>query len=194
MMSVPGSNPRRWGFYVRISGDSGERGDEDYISLETEEAGCRELIGATGGLVDERHVYREVWTGVELFQRPVLIRLRETIRRGELDAVAVYQPKRWSRDPDHAAYLKTELRHHGAEVRFVLDDRGDSEGGQLLSYLDHWVGKKEHQDILERTMRARVALVKGGRAWVGPNPPSGLRWTFRQIERRDGLPVAKHDR
>src|SRR6476646_10705766 len=107
MMSVPGSNPRRWGIYVRISGDSGERGDEDYISLETEEAGCRELIGATGGLVDERHVYREVWTGVELFQRPVLIRLRETIRRGELDAVAVYQPKRWSRDPDHAAYLKT---------------------------------------------------------------------------------------
>src|SRR5688572_28096003 len=119
----------RWGIYIRISVDKGERGDDDYVSLETQEAGCRELIADSGGTVDDRHVYREVHTGVELWERTVLSAVREAIRLRELDAIAVYQPKRLSREPDHAAYLRTEASQFGAAYRFRLDDHGDSDNG-----------------------------------------------------------------
>lgn len=184
----------QWGIYVRISVDKGERGDEDYVSLETQEAGCRELIAASSGSLNGQHVWREIHTGIDLFERPVLSSMREAIRRQEIDAVAVYQPKRLSRDPDHASYLKTEADHYGVKYRFVLDDHGDSDTGALLSYLEHWTGKKEHKDITERTMRARVALVKTGRAWAGPKAPFGLRWTFKTTTRRDGRSVMERDR
>jgi DNA invertase Pin-like site-specific DNA recombinase len=186
--------PLPWGIYVRISVDKGERGDDDYVSLETQEAGCRELIAEAGSTLDKRHVYREVHTGVELFERPVLNAVREAIRRREIGAVAVYQPKRLSREPDHGAYLRTEASQYGAVYRFRLDDHGDSESGALLNYLEQWTGKREHKDITERTMRARVALVKGGRAWTGSRAPYGMRWTFRTITRPSGQTVTKRDR
>src|SRR5215216_2143222 len=107
----------RWAIYCRISGRQGVRtgdDDDDTISLDTQEAASRELVARLdpAGTIVEGLVLREVHTGVELFTRPKLTRLREAVRRGEIDAIACYQPKRWTRDPDHAGYLRSELRDH----------------------------------------------------------------------------------
>ena len=50
----------RWGIYWRISTEQGERGDDDYVSLETQEAGCRAMIERKdpAGSVDEGYVVR----------------------------------------------------------------------------------------------------------------------------------------
>src|ERR671926_597172 len=96
----------RWAIYARISVDKGSRSDDDAdtVSLETQEDGCRELIACLDpeATIVEPLVLREVWTGIELFARPKLSRLREAVRRREIDAIACYQPKRWTRDPEHA--------------------------------------------------------------------------------------------
>jgi DNA invertase Pin-like site-specific DNA recombinase len=181
----------RWAIYGRISGRQGAKtgaDDDDTVSLDTQEDACRAMIAANDpcSVVVEPLVLREVHTGVELYSRPKLTRLREAIRRGEIDAIACYQPKRWSRDPDHAGYLKTELREHGVQIRFCLDDPGTGDAGDIIGYLEHWTGKKEHADISERTHRARAKLVEHGRAWASSKPPYGLLWRYRSVEHPDG--------
>jgi DNA invertase Pin-like site-specific DNA recombinase len=181
----------RWAIYCRISGRQGVRtgdDDEDTVSLDTQESANRELVGRLdpSGTIVEALVLREVHTGVELFTRPKLTRLREAIRRGEVDAVACYQPKRWTRDPDHAGYLRSELREHRVLLRFALDDPGDDEAGALVGYVQHWSGKQEHKSISEQTHRARAHLVHLGHAWAGCKAPYGLRWRFETIQHHDG--------
>src|SRR5215212_7092555 len=180
----------RWAIYCRISGRQGVRigDDDDTVSLETQESDCRDHIARLDptGTVIESLVFRETHTGVELFTRPKLTQLREAVRRGEIDAIACYQPKRWTRDPDHAGYLRSELREYRVAVRFAVDDPGDGEAGALVGYVHHWSGKQEHRDITERTHRARVKLVELGHAWSGCKAPYGLRWRFETVQRRDG--------
>jgi DNA invertase Pin-like site-specific DNA recombinase len=182
---------RRWGVYCRISGRQGVRtGDDDdnTISLDTQESGCREMIARLdpSGAIVEPLVLREVHTGIELFSRPKLTRLREAMRRGEIDAIACYQPKRWARDPEHAGYLKTELREYRVALRFALDDPGEGEAGDLLSYVQHWSGKQEHKSINEQTHRARAKLVHLGQAWAASKAPYGLRWRYQTTQHPDG--------
>ena len=195
MATVAPGTGLRWGIYCRISVERGEKGDDDFVSLETQEDGCRNLIAQVdpGGIVVGQYVIREIHSGVELFERQQLAFLREGIRRREIDAVAVFQPKRLSRDPDHASYLKTEAEYYGVKYRFALDDHGDSDAGALLNYLEHWTGKREHKDITERTMRTRVALA-AERAWPTHKPRYGFRWTFRTETKRDGRKVMKRHR
>jgi DNA invertase Pin-like site-specific DNA recombinase len=181
----------RWAIYCRISGRQGVRtgdDDDDTVSLDTQEAAIRELIDRLdpAGTIVESLVIREVHTGVELFTRPKLTRLREAVRRGEVDAIACYQPKRWTRDPDHAGYLRSELREYRVTLRYALDDPGDDEAGALVGYVQHWSGKQEHKTISEQTHRARARLVHMGHAWVGCKAPYGLRWRFETIQHPDG--------
>ena len=197
MSSLP-TTGHRWAIYCRISVDQGHRGDAgDSVSMETQEAGCRALIERLDpdARIVEPMVLREVWTGVELFQRPKLTLLREAIRRGEIDAVACYQPKRWTRDPHHGGYLQTELREYGVALRFAQDDPGDGDAGTRVGFVQHFTGAAEHRDILERTMRARVAMVHAGQAYTAcRKPPYGLRWSFKAEVKRDGRQVMKRDK
>jgi DNA invertase Pin-like site-specific DNA recombinase len=176
----------RWAIYSRISGSQGAKigdDDDDTASLETQEDGCRDMVARLDptGAVDETLVFREVHTGVELFTRPALTRLREAMRQGRVDAVACYQPKRWARDPDHAGYLRTEMREHRVLLRFAIDDPGDDEAGALVGYVHHWAGKQEHKSITEQTHRARAKLVKMGQPWGGCKAPYGLRVRYATV-------------
>ena len=60
---------------VRTSGQ-----EEDGTSLDTQEARCRHYATEQRYLLDEAHVYREVYTGTELWERPKLTALRSAIR------------------------------------------------------------------------------------------------------------------
>lgn len=188
---MTGRTGLRWAIYPRISGKQGATSgdaDDETVSMDTQEAECRAMIARIDptGIVADGLVFREIHTGVELFTRPKLTQLREAVRRGEVDAIACYQPKRWARDPDHAGYLKTELREHGVMLRFVLDDHGDGDAADVMGYLEHWTGKKEHKDITERTHRARTKLVHLGQPWVGCKAPYGLRWRYQTIRHATG--------
>jgi DNA invertase Pin-like site-specific DNA recombinase len=95
----------RAAIYVRVS-TAGQQ--EDGTSPETQEAECRAYAARHGLVVSEPHVYREVHTGAELWQRPLLTRLRAAMRWREVDAVVVHAIDRLSRDPVHLGVVLSE--------------------------------------------------------------------------------------
>ena len=103
----------RAAIYVRVSTDKQE---EDGTSLDTQEARCRQYAAEHGFAVDEAHVYRETFTGTELWDRPQLTTLRRAIRERAVDAVVCYAIDRLSRDPVHLGVILSEADHAGVPV------------------------------------------------------------------------------
>src|SRR5262245_53372619 len=100
-MRKPGLRPntrQQAAIYGRVSPVGQE---EDGTSLATQEAHCRTYAAAHGYRVDEMHVYRDVYTGTELWERPRLTALREAIRQHAITGVIAYAIDRLSRDPVH---------------------------------------------------------------------------------------------
>ena len=60
--------------YCRVSTTAQE---EEGTSLASQEDRCRRYAAGQGYTVDEAHVYHEVHTGIELWERPQLAKLRE---------------------------------------------------------------------------------------------------------------------
>jgi predicted site-specific integrase-resolvase len=69
---------RKAAIYVRVSTEKQER---EGTSLGSQEAACRAYATAQGYQVDEAHIYREVHTGSELYERQRLAALRDLARR-----------------------------------------------------------------------------------------------------------------
>jgi site-specific DNA recombinase len=159
--------------YSRVSTSKQEDGG---TSLATQEAACRAYVAARGDVVDPAHVYIEVHTGVELWQRPALTRLREAIRRHELDVVVVYAIDRLSRDPVHLGVLLTEAEQHHVRVEFVTEPLDDSPEGQLIRFVRGYAAKVEHEKIREHSTRARHAIVVSGKLGSSPKPLYGYQW------------------
>src|SRR4051794_20163325 len=100
-------NRLRAAIYVRVSTGAQE---EEGTSLGTQERACREYAAERGYVVDEAHVYREVHTGTELWERPELTRLRDHIKGGEVHAVVAYAVDRLARDPTHLGVIVSEAK------------------------------------------------------------------------------------
>jgi site-specific DNA recombinase len=170
--------------YVRVSSaaqaeskDTATSGDEpkQETSLDTQLARCREYTTAHGYVVDEAHIYREVYTGVELWERPQLTRLREAVRNREVAAVVAYAIDRLARDPVHLGVVLSEAEHAGVAVEFVTEPLDYSPEGQLIRFVRGYAAKVEHEKIKERTIRGHRARVAAGKPW-GAREPYGLRW------------------
>ena len=72
--------------YVRVStGPQEAKG----TSLQTQEQYCLAYAEKHGYKVTQEHIYREVHTGTELWERPQLTRLREAIRQKRIQAIVV---------------------------------------------------------------------------------------------------------
>src|SRR4051812_10495518 len=94
MATGPGRAPRVV-IYCRVS----STGQEENSSLNTQDAACRRFAADHGWEI--AGIYREVFTGAELFDRPQLGRLRESVRAGEADVVLAYALDRLSRNQAH---------------------------------------------------------------------------------------------
>src|SRR5689334_15488480 len=101
-------NMKTAAIYVRVSTAAQE---EDGTSLDTQEEQCRRYASAQGYEVDEAHVYREVFTGAELWDRPQLTRLRAAVRQQAVGVVIAYAIDRLSRDPVHLGVVISEAEH-----------------------------------------------------------------------------------
>jgi site-specific DNA recombinase len=145
-------------------------------SLDTQLARCRAHAGAQGYVVDEAHVYREVYSGVQLWERPQLTRLREAVRNREVAAVVAYAIDRLARDPVHLGVVLSEAEHAGVAVEFVTEPLDYSPEGQLIRFVRGYAAKIEHEKIKERTWRGRLARVQAGKPIPGNRPPYGYQW------------------
>lgn len=163
----------RAAIYVRVSSKGQE---EDGTSLETQEAACRAYALAHGYTVQDADVYREVYTGVELWERPQLTRLRDETRRRAVDVVVAYAIDRLARDPVHLGVVLSEAEHAGVPVEFVTEPLDHTPEGQLIRFVRGYAAKVEHEKIKERTQRGKLARLQAGKPLVGPRAPYGYQW------------------
>src|SRR5438067_4220531 len=173
MESLAQPGPKRAAIYVRVSTVGQEA---DGTSLGTQETACLGHTSARAYATDPGHIYREVFTGTELWERPQLQRLREAIRRREVDVVVCYAIDRLSRDPVHLGVLISEAEHAGAAVEFVTEPLDNSPEGQLIRFVRGYAAKIEHEKIRERSMRGRLARAGAGKMLTGCKPPYGYDW------------------
>jgi DNA invertase Pin-like site-specific DNA recombinase len=142
--------------YVRVS----TTGQEDGSSLATQEAACCAYAAEHG--YDVTQVFREVYSGAELWDRPQLSALREAIRRHEVDVVVAYAIDRLARDPVHLGVILSEAQHADVRVAFVSEPLDDSPEGQLIRFVRGYAAKIEHEKIRERSLRGKRARVLAG--------------------------------
>ena len=156
----PQHAPQLAALYCRVS-TSGQ--EEDGTSLDTQEERCRHYATEQGYLIDEAHVYREVYTGTELWQRPKLTALREAIRKGCVTHLVAYAIDRLSRDPVHLGVVLSEAEHHGVAVEFVSEPLDHSPEGQLIRFVRGYAARIEVEKIRERALRGKRARVQNGK-------------------------------
>ena len=149
----------RAALYTRVS----TPGQEEGSSLATQLEGCRQYCAERGYVVSEAHVFQEVFTGTELWERPMLTRLRDAIRHREVDVVVCHSIDRLSRDGVHQLIVLSEADHRGVGVEFVTEVIDSSPEGQLVSFVRGYAAKVEHEKIRERTIRGKRAVIASGR-------------------------------
>jgi site-specific DNA recombinase len=153
----------RAALYVRVSSSI----QADNYSLSRQEAECRQYATEHGYTVADSQVYREVHTGAELYERPALTRLREAMKRGEVDALICYDLDRFSRKQVHIALLQDFCERAGVELLFSNFDFTKDATGQFLLNARVFAAELEREKIIDRTqggMKARIASGKlGGR-------------------------------
>ncbi|MDP9364381.1 MAG: recombinase family protein, partial [Chloroflexota bacterium] len=149
---MPANNPTRAALYVRVSTT---RQEDDGTSLDTQEAACRAFAAEKGYAV--AGVYREVHSGADLFERPRLSELRESVRRREVDAVVAYALDRLTRNQAHLGLLLTEADHAGVAVELVTEALDDTPEGRLLQSVRGYVAEIERLKTRERTQRGTRA-------------------------------------
>lgn len=171
MTAIAGT--KRAAIYVRVSTATQEQHGS---SLETQEAACRAYAADQGFFVDEAQIYRETYTGTELWDRPRLTDLRAALRAKSVDLVIAYAIDRLSRDPVHLGVVLSEAEHAGVDVRFVSEPLDYSPEGQLIRFVRGYAAKIEHAKITERSMRGRRKRAEDGKPLPGPRPLYGYQW------------------
>src|ERR671924_112952 len=146
--------------YCRVSTVGQE---EDGTPLATQEEQCRKHAAEHSYVVDESQIYREIYTGTELWDRPQLTRLREAIRHEAVSVVVAYAIDRLSRDPVHLGVVLSEAEHHGVDMEFVTEPLDNTPEGQLIRFVRGYAAKVEVEKIRERVIRGKRARVEGGK-------------------------------
>ncbi len=160
----------RAAIYTRISTAS----QEENTSLEIQHReGVRYAEGRGYEVVA---VYREVFSGAELRRRPELSRLRETIRRGEVDVVVVYRSDRLSRDQDDRVFLRSEGKQYGVRYESVRDPSGDSDEDRLVEYIRGYASGLERRRIQERMQDGLDERIRAGALNPGGHPLYGYQY------------------
>jgi site-specific DNA recombinase len=120
---------------------------EDGTSLKTQEAACRRCAAEHGYCVDEAHIYREIFSGALLHERPGLSTLRAAARAGGFDVVICYAVDRLSRNQVHIAILLDDLQTAGVGLEFVTESFEDSPVGKFILNARTFVAEMEREKI-----------------------------------------------
>ena len=148
--------------YCRVSTRTQGR---EGTSLETQAKACIKHAESLGYKVGR--VTKEIFSGAELWDRPQLTRDRADMKAGEFQALICYSTDRLSRNPLHLAIVADDCERAGADLVFVTEPLDNSAEGQLIQYVKGYAAHIEREKIKERTLRARVAKLQGGKPAFG---------------------------
>jgi site-specific DNA recombinase len=150
---------------------------QDGTSLETQEERCRSYAAEHGLTVDPRHVYRDVFSGAVLHERPQLRELRQAARGHAFDVVVSYAVDRLSRNQAHLYIVAEELETAGVRVEFVTESFEDSAVGKFIRSAKSFAAEVEREKFIERSVRGKRARVGAGKLLHGKTPLYGYDWT-----------------
>jgi site-specific DNA recombinase len=148
--------------YPRVSSAAQEEG----YSIESQQAAMLAKARELGWRIRRSNVFRETFTGEDLFERPQLTQLRASIARGDIQGVIFYDVDRFARDPVWIEMVTQECFHFGAQVAFVRggDDLSlNTPEARVLRMLKGYAAKTEIDQIKERTSRGNRARLEAGR-------------------------------
>ena len=161
---------------------------QDGHSLDTQVAVMLARAQELGWRIRREHVFRETFSGEEIFERPALTRLRGAVASGEVEGVTFYHPDRFARSPVWIELIFREMIHFRARVAFVQGGPGlgaDTPDGYVLRSLKGYAAQTELNQHKERTARGKAARLGNGRCLVpcGRGPLYGCR--FADVEVQD---------
>ena len=148
--------------YGRVSSP----GQEDGTSLEDQIAESISAAEGDGYSVLPEHVVVEQFTG-SVLERPGLDRIRGLAASGKVQAIYGRSLDRFIRDPFHALALVHEFQALGVPLVFVHGLSDTTPEGQLIIYVEGYVGKKEREYIARRTMKGKESVARSGRLPCG---------------------------
>ena len=160
-----------------VSGES-----EREVSLDTQVNGILGLASERGFSVPKDAIFKERFTGYELFDRPLLTEVRKLIATRKYAALICHDSDRLARKTVHLMILAEECVRAGVELIFVEAPLDQSAEGQLLLYVSGYAAEKERERIRERTMRGRRAAIQSNTFIQNGLPLYG--YTFSSAENR----------
>lgn len=143
--------------YGRVSTDAQER---DGTSLDTQERACLDYARARSWqLID---AIRDTVSGFTL-ERAGIERVRQAVRRGEVDVVLAYAVDRLSRNQNHIGVLFDEFEQHAVKLEFVTEKFEDTAIGRFILAARAFIAEIEREKIVERTTRGKAERARSGR-------------------------------
>lgn len=164
------SLPRVAAIYCRVSSE----GQENNTSLGEQERLGREYAAREGYSVVK--VYREVWSGFALWERPQLTVLRDSVRNGEVETIICYALDRLSRRQVHTAILTDEWERANIALHFVTETFEQTAIGEFLRSAKAFAAELEREKIVERTTRGKRARIMSGKLMPGSRPLFGYQF------------------
>lgn len=155
--------------YHRVSGK--KQSEDDKYSLPEQEdmtaAYCKdhgyEVVGTC----------REIHTGHELDERPEMTRLREMIRKRQIDVMVMIVLDRLARNQNHQEVVLYEAEKYGIRVELTQEKYEDTPVGRHLRSLAGFIAEIERDRIKERTWRGVQGRIKSGKIMPSNKPVYG---------------------
>ena len=146
--------------YARVS----TRAQEDEgASLSTQLAACRRYAEERALPVAAEDELLETHSGAELWERPMLTRLRDLMRQRAVTDVICYSVDRLSRSQIHLGLLLSEADHAGVTMHFVTEPLEQTAVGIFLQQARAFAAELEREKIRERSMRGKHARLTSGK-------------------------------
>lgn len=158
--------------YHRVS--ESKQSKEDRYSLQEQEELTTTRCKQRGYVVVGN--CREVHTGAELDQRPEMSKLREMIRRRELDVIVCISLDRLSRSQNHQEVLAYECAKYGVQIELVNEQFEDTPIGRHLRNIKGLFAEMELEQLRERTRRGIRGRIRQGKMMPGNRPLYGYAW------------------
>lgn len=173
---------KRAAIYIRVSTDKQEEG----YSFEFQKEKSLAWIEAYGCLFDEKHLWQDTHTGMDIFERLGLTAMRHAAKRHEFDILVMYKLDRFSRVAWQQEMVREELKLYGiTTVTLKKDEHADDDSpiGAMIRTLYSFKAEEERNDLLQRTKDGQESKLKKGYLLGGGRRCYGYRWNGDGKER-----------
>src|SRR5918911_2178246 len=165
--------------YARVSTERQERQQ----TIASQLSALQAWAAAGEHAVAAEHVFRDEGYSGSRLDRPGLDALRDAVRDGAVQQVAVLAPDRLARKYAYQVLLLEEFRRAGVEVLFLQHAISDDPNDQLLLQIQGAIAEYERAVLGERFRRGKLQRARAGQ-WTAGKVPYG----YRYVPKRDGVP------